>query len=78
MLHVLKQKTHVFLFLGSDAFLYIAFIFVVAKLIVGILLWSGIERVCMSLLSLVYMLYTYPHVKREKWNSHGYTSPNLY
>lgn len=29
---------------GTDAFLYIAFLFVLAKLVVGILLWSGIER----------------------------------
>ncbi|KAF6017694.1 hypothetical protein EB796_023976 [Bugula neritina] len=29
---------------GSDAFLYISFLFVIVKLIVGILLWSGIQR----------------------------------
>ncbi|XP_067938107.1 uncharacterized protein [Watersipora subatra] len=29
---------------GSDGFLYMAFIFVIAKLVVGILLWSGIQR----------------------------------
>ncbi|KAF6020692.1 hypothetical protein EB796_021000 [Bugula neritina] len=29
---------------GSDAFLYIAFLFVIAKLVVGIMLWSGIEK----------------------------------
>jgi len=29
---------------GSDAFLYIAFLFVIAKLVVSIFLWTGIEK----------------------------------
>ncbi|XP_067944914.1 uncharacterized protein [Watersipora subatra] len=29
---------------GSDVFLYISFLFIVAKLVVSILLWSGIQR----------------------------------
>ena len=32
-------------FAGSDAFLYISFLFIIAKLVVGIFLWTGIEKV---------------------------------